>query len=250
MKLPELAVPTFYTELPSNKQKVKFRPYLVKEEKVLLMALQGDGNKQEDITEAIRNLISACILSDDVAIEKLPSFDLEWLFLKIRAKSVGELIEPKLIIPPEDCGDKNKGCKLPIQVNLDKIEVKRDENHKDIVMLTDSVGIKLTYPTIEMAGKLSVTPDSTNAIGIILDVISACVVQVFDGENVYQEKGYDGDWNADIRTMIDNMTHEQMDAVRQFFLTMPKIQYKVDMVCAKCKAPIKRDIEGIMDFFI
>src|SRR5512142_1617420 len=122
MRLPEIYVPHFKTKLPSNNQEIKYRPYLVKEEKVLLMALQSEGeNRQADVTDAVRNLIKSCIITEDVNIDKLPSFDLEWIFLKIRAKSVGEIVEPRLRIPKEECGKHLDNCVLDAKANLDAL---------------------------------------------------------------------------------------------------------------------------------
>lgn len=207
------------------------------------MALQGSDEKE--ITNAVRSLLKACILSDGIDVDKLAPFDLEWLFLRIRGKSVGETVEARLNIDSATCG-KNEACKLDIEVNLDDVQVVKDTKHTSKIMLTDKVGLVLTYPTSEMIANLK---EGLDKIEIIMEVIYACVATVFNGDEVYVKASYDGEWDADVRRLLDNLTRPQMELIRDFFRTMPKLRLHVEQKCPKCEKVITRDIEGIMDFF-
>lgn len=244
--LPEIAVPVFETTLPSTGKTVKYRPYLVKEEKILLMAHQGKD--PGEIAKAVKTLLQSCIKTEDVDIEKLPSFDLEWLFLKIRGKSVGEVVEAKMRVPKEECGKGKDKCFVDIEANLEDVVVEKDPDHTDKVQLTDDVGIVFAYPNMEILGELTGAKER-NEVDAILDIISKCVVTVYDNSNAYQKPNYQGDWDEDIKRLLDNLSRTQMEKISKFFTTMPKISCHVKTKCPECKKVIERDIKGMMDFF-
>ena len=244
--LPEIAVPVFETTLPSTGEKVKYRPYLVKEEKVLLMAHQGKDPKE--VANAVKSLLRSCILTEEVAIEKLPSFDLEWLFLKIRAKSVGEIVEARMVVPQNMCGKNKEKCLLDIQANIDKAVVKRDPEHTNKVQLNDDIGLVLSYPNMEILGEL-VDAQSDNKVDSLLEVIAKCVKTVYDHDTAYQRPNYQGDWDADVKKLLDNLSHAQMEKISKFFGTMPKVSCHVKQKCPECGKDVERDIQGLMDFF-
>lgn len=244
--LPEIAVPVFETTLPSSGQKIKYRPYLVKEEKILLMAHQG--NDPKEISSAVKNLLQSCVRSD-LEVEKLPSFDLEWLFLKIRGKSVGEVVDARMHVPKEMCGKSKEKCLIDIEADLEKVAVKEDKEHDKKVQLTDDVGVVFGYPNMEILGELT-GAQQNNQVETVLEIISRCVKQVYDKSNVYEKSGYDGDWDLDIKKLLDNLSRAQMEKVSKFFTTMPKISCHIKQKCPECQKVVERDIEGIMDFFI
>ena len=143
MPLPKIATPTYELELPSTGQSIKYRPFLVKEEKVLVIALESEDNKQ--ITNAIKAVLKSCILTKGVKVESLPSFDIEYLFLNIRGKSVGEELEVNVM-----CPDDNE-TQVPVTINLDEIEVQKDENHSNKIKIDDSIMMELKYPSLDLS---------------------------------------------------------------------------------------------------
>lgn len=226
-----MSVPEFSAKLPSTGKQIKYRPFLVKEEKILLMALEGSD--KTEITNAIVNLLKSCILTPNIQVEKLPTFDIEFLFLKIRAKSVGEVVELNI-------GHKDSECKAKtlVEVNLDKIEVDRKPSDGKI-MLTDKIGVMLRYPSIEDAEKIEEESDYA------LQIIRNCIEYVFDENSVYNEFT-----DEEMDAWIGSLNKDQITKIGEFFNDMPKLSHTIKWKCQSCGQEESTTLEGLQSFFI
>ena len=233
MALPQLTTPEFLTELPSTKEQIAFRPFLVKEEKILLMAQQGK-DKQE-VFKAVIQILQNCIKTP-VEIEKLATFDLEWLFLQLRAKSVGEILNLRLVHQKKEC----KGS-TDVEIDLKDVKVSYPEDTKDHVMLDDNIGVKLKYPSLDMLNKSKLTDPSIEDIFLLLD---KCIINVFDKNQVYNDFT-----SPELQTFLENLDQKQFNKIVDFFNRSPKIRHVVEYKCAKCGEIVKYPLEGLLDFF-
>ena len=239
MALPKISVPTFEMTIPSTKQTIKYRPFLVKEEKVLLMALEG--NDPKEMAHAIKQTISNCSL-DEVDVNALAPFDIEYFFLLLRAKSLGETIDLTY-----QCKNK-KGkadCSNTIQfaINIDDIKVEETEGHTNKVDLTDSVGILMKYPALET---IMDQDFDTENVDSILGIIADCMESIHDDTSVYKMKDTD---KSETTEFLEGLTQTQFIKIRNFFDTMPKVKYEETLTCNKCKKDNKVEIEGMQNFF-
>ena len=234
MALPKIVAPTYELELPSNKKKIKYRPFLVKEEKVLLIAMDSGDEKQ--VTQAVVDVINACVTSR-IKIEDLPSFDLEYLFLKIRAASVGEEITVNVV-----CLDDNK-TKVEHTININDVEVFKPKGHTDKVMINKNVGVIMKYPKLDHFIEFGVRGE-TDMDG--LDIIVGCIDQIFDGEDVTESSDCT---TKELKEFIESLTQRQFNKVSKFFETMPKLQHKFDVVNPNTKKSSTYTIEGLQSFF-
>ena len=231
MALPSISTPEFHTTIPSTGEKIVFRPFLVKEEKILLMALEG--NDQQEITTAILNILNSCILSE-VDVSKLSTFDVEFLFLNLRGKSVGEVIEVKM-------GHTDGECKAltDASIKIDDIGIVNEISDGKI-MLTDDVGVKMRYPTVQDVAKLDMK-NSDDTFGLI----AQCVEFIFDQENVYNEFTQE-----EIIDWVGNLNQAQFKNIASFFEDMPKLSYELKWKCDACGEGETRTIEGLQGFFM
>lgn len=231
MALPSISTPEFHTTIPSTGEKIVFRPFLVKEEKILLMALEG--NDQQEITTAILNILNSCILSE-VDVSKLSTFDVEFLFLNLRGKSVGEVIEVKM-------GHTDGECKAltDASIKIDDIGIVNEISDGKI-MLTDDVGVKMRYPTVQDVAKLDMK-NSDDTFGLI----AQCVEFIFDQENVYNEFTQE-----EIIDWVGNLNQAQFKNIASFFENMPKLSYELKWKCDACGESETRTIEGLQGFFM
>ena len=236
MALPKVTAPTYELELPSSGKKVKYRPFLVKEEKILLIAMDSKDDKQ--ITQAVIDTLSACIITRGVKPTSLPSFDLEYIFLKIRAASVGEVVTLNVT-----CLDDNK-TQVSHDLNLSDVEVFKPEGHDPKVMITDKVGVIMKYPSIEHFINTGLA-DKGDAIDG-LDFIVSCVDQIFDGEEVTEAKECT---KKELANFVESMTQEQFDKLSKFFETMPKLQHTFKVKNPKTKKESEYTISGLQSFF-
>lgn len=231
MALPSISTPEFSTHIPSTGEKIKYRPFLVKEEKILLIALEG--NDQQEITTAILNILNSCILSE-VDVSKLSTFDVEFLFLNLRGKSVGEVIEVKMGHAEGDC--KNLTDAL---IKIDDIDIVNEISDGKI-MLTDNVGVKMRYPTVQDVAKLDIkNSDDT------FSLIAQCVEYIFDEQNVYSEFTQE-----EIIDWVGNLNQLQFRNISSFFEEMPKLSYELKWKCDACGENETRTIEGLQGFFM
>tara|TARA_Y100000034_G_scaffold3851_1_gene4585 strand:- start:16 stop:729 length:714 start_codon:yes stop_codon:yes gene_type:complete len=236
MALPVLTIPTYELEVPSTDEKIKYRPFLVKEEKILLIALESGENK--DIVQAVKDIVNECTFNK-LNLGKMPMFDIEYVFLQIRAKSVGEVSDLKLL-----CPDDGKTY-AKVEIDLTEVQVQVDEEHNSKIELTDEMGIIMQYPTIDsfMSGEfLTVTPDN------MLDIVVGCVEQIYDkgGEEVHMAVD---STKKELLEFIEQLNTEQFKKVQEFFDTMPKLQHTVTVKNPKTKKESEIILTGLNDFF-
>ena len=234
MALPKVVAPTYELELPSNGKKIKYRPFLVKEEKVLLIAMDSGDEKQ--ITQATVDVINACVTSR-IKIQDLPSFDLEYVFLKIRAASVGEEITVNVV-----CLDDNK-TKVQHTININDVKVFKPKGHTEKVMINKTVGVIMKYPKLDHFIEFGVRGE-TDMDG--LDIIVGCIDQIFDGEDVTESSDCT---TKELKEFIESLTQRQFNKVSKFFETMPKLQHKFDVVNPNTKKSSTYTLEGLQSFF-
>lgn len=234
MNLPSIVTPTYKTTIPSSKKKVEYRPFLVKEEKMLLMALESDD--RDDLIRAIETIFNNCIITKDFDLKTLSSFDFEYLMLQIRTKSVGESIDLSFTHNENDCGGVND-----VNVNLDKINVIFDKNHDKKIMITDDIGIMMRYPGIRDINSFNL---DNSEIDNIFSMFANCVDYVFDSEKIYNEFSKD-----EIISFLENLSQKQFESVVNFFQTMPKLKHEIKFKCKKCGMDVKTEVEGLQNFF-
>ena len=234
MSLPTINVPQYELVLPSTKENIMFRPFLVKEEKILLLALEDGADKA--LATALKQIVNNCTF-EKLPVDTLPLFDLEFMFLRIRAKSVGEEAELKLLC--EDDGETYADVKVP----LEKIEVNFPEGHTADIKLNDDVSLKMGYPTFELLGM------DVNAMDVekTFELIGSCINQIFEGETVYEKT----DWNKkELKEFVDSLTSNQFQELQKFFETMPKLSYDVEFENPNTKKKNKMTLEGLQSFFV
>ena len=236
MALPKLNTPTYELEVPSTDEKLKYRPFLVKEEKILLMAIESGDNK--DIIQAVKDIVSTCTF-EKLDISKIPMFDIEYIFLNIRAKSIGEVSKLSLLCPDD------KTTYAPIEVDLTKVQVQVGDDHTNKIELTDDMGMIMTYPTIESfreSGLQVINADN------MIDMIGQCILQIYEnkGEKVYEAKDQT---KKELSEFIESMNTEQFKKVQKFFDTMPKLKHIVKIKNPKTKKTSEVTLTGLNDFF-
>jgi hypothetical protein len=243
MSLPKIDVPVFETNLISTGKSVRFRPFLVKEQKLFLMAAQSDDAK--DVTNAIKQVLKNCILDDKVDVDKLPTFDLENLFLNLRARSVGEIANLRYtcnnIVKDDEGKDKSCGGLVKVDVNLLEIAPTKNSNHTDKIALSDKLGVCMKYPNFDMIDKLN-KKDNVD----ILNLIASCIDYVYDDEKVYYAKDVG---EKEMIDFIENLQQVDLEKIQKFFETMPKLTKDFDFKCPKCGYGEKVTIEGVQNFF-
>jgi|TARA_Y100000031_G_scaffold60101_1_gene67914 hypothetical protein len=235
MALPKINTPTYELVVPSTGEEIRYRPFLVKEEKILLMAMESGDNKE--IIRAIQDIVKECTY-DKLKLSTMPMFDIEYLFLNIRAKSVGEITTLRL-----KCPDDEKTT-VKVDVNLTEIEVQTDKNHTNKIELTDEMGIMMKYPTIDsFAGDMS----EINASNM-LEVISGCIDSIYDkgGEEVFEAKDQT---KKELIEFIEQLNSKQFKNIQGFFDTMPKLKHTIKIKNPKTKKESEVVLQGLNDFF-
>ena len=236
MALPKLGYPTYELELPSNGKTVKYRPFLVKEEKVLLLALEAEDEKQ--IIGAVKDLIKNCVISR-IKVDTLPSFDLEYIFLKIRAASIGEMVTLTVT-----CLDDNE-TKAESEINLNDVEIFKPEGHDKKIMFEDGMGIVMKYPSMQQFIErefLQKDLKTDEVYGFIADSID----QIFDGEEVYDSSTTT---KKEFRTFVDSLTTTQFGKIQQFYETCPKLSHTFKVTNPNTGKESEYTIEGLQSFF-
>jgi len=236
MALPKINTPTYELVIPSTDEKIEYRPFLVKEEKILLIAMES--GKQKDIISAIKQIVTACTFGK-LKIGRMPMFDVEYLFLNIRAKSVGEISELKLIAPDD------KKTKVDVSVDLSTIQVQEEEGHTNKIELTDEMGIYMQYPTVDTFGDSGITDITASNM---LDVITACIAQIYDkkGEEVFEAKDQT---KKEMLDFVEQLNSKQFQDVQSFFDTAPKLKHEITIKNPKTKVESKVVLSGLSDFF-
>ena len=236
MALPKLTTPTYELEIPSTDEKIKYRPFLVKEEKILLIALES--GKSEDIITAIKDIVTECTYGK-IDLGKIPMFDVEYIFLNIRAKSVGEVSTLRLLCPDD------KETYVNVDIDLSEIMVQVDKGHNPKIELTDEMGMIMTYPSIDSLSATGVTDITADNM---LDVIGACILQIYDkkGEEVFETKDQT---KKEISEFVESLNTKQFADVQKFFDTMPKLKHTIEVENPKTKVKSKIVLQGLNDFF-
>ena len=237
MALPTINTPTYELVVPSTDEKIKYRPFLVKEEKILLIA--SESGKQEDIINAIKQIATACTFGK-LKIGRMPMFDVEYIFLQIRAKSVGEVSELTLIAPDD------KETRVIVEVDLSEVKVQVQDDHTNKIELTDEMGIYMQYPTVDTFGKSGMTEITASNM---LEVISACIAQVYDkkGEEVWESKD---STKKELVDFIEQLSSKQFAEIQKFFDTMPKLKHEITVKNPKTKVETDVVLSGLSDFFV
>ena len=240
MPLPKIATPSYELELPSTGQTITYRPFLVKEEKLLVIALESEDTKQ--ITNAIKAVIRACVLTKGIKVETLPTFDIEYLFLNIRGKSVGEDLDVKLI-----CPDDNK-TEVNVNINLDDIQVNKPEGHSNKIKLDNNLMMELKYPSLNEFIKNNFDPNEvgTNAMEQSFDLIGSCINKIYNEDEVWVAADCS---KKEINEFLDSMNSNQFKEVEKFFETMPKLSHTVKVKNPKTKVESDVVLEGLASFF-
>lgn len=239
MPLPKLVVPEYECELPSTGEKVKYRPFLVKEEKILLMAMEG--GEEKGMMTAVKTIIRNCT-SIKRKIDDLPTFDIEFLFLRIRAKSAGEEAEVMLTCPDDET------TQVKVTVPLEEVGVVKPEGHDTKIMLDQETGVIMKYPSLEMFVKENISGEGGEAETVeqVFTVAAGCLHQIFQGEDVYE--GADCT-KKELKEFLENLTNEQFLKIQSFFETMPKLQWSTEITNPETKVKSEVTLEGLASFF-
>jgi hypothetical protein len=238
MPLPKISTPTYDLELPSNGQTIKYRPFLVREEKLLVLALESEDTKQ--ITTAIKTVIKSCIETKGIKVELLPTFDIEYLFLNIRGKSVGEEIEVNIICP--DDGE----TIVPIKLNVDDIKVQKNENHSTQIKVDDYIMMEMKYPSLEQFIKSNFEFSSDSTIDQSFELISSCIDKIFTEEEVWVAADVT---KKELIEFLEQMNTSQFKEIERFFETMPKLSHKIKVKNPETKVESEVVLEGLSSFF-
>ena len=238
MPLPKIATPTYELELPSTGQNISYRPFLVKEEKVLVIALESEDNKQ--ITTAIKAVLKNCILTKGIKVELLPTFDIEFLFLNIRGKSVGEELEVNIICP--DDGE----TEVPVTINLDDIEIKKDEKHTNKIKLDNTIMMEMKYPSLDQFIKNNFDFNDKNAMDQSFDLIAASIDKIYTEDEVWATADCT---KKEVKEFLESMNSSQFKEIESFFETMPKLSHTIKVTNPKTKVEGEVVLEGLASFF-
>ena len=236
MALPKLTTPTYELEIPSTDEKIKFRPFLVKEEKILMMAMESKSST--DITQAVKDIVNECTFNK-VKIDNMPMFDVEYIFLQIRSKSVGEISKLKLL-----CPDDGKTY-ADVELDLNEVKVQVGDDHTNKIDLGNDMGMIMKYPTIDSFSESGIKDINP---GNMLEVISTCILQIFEkkGEKVYDTKDQT---KKEVEEFIESLNTKQFKDIQNFFETMPKLKHEMIIKNPKTKKESKITLTGLNDFF-
>jgi len=238
MPLPTISTPTFELELPSTGQEIKFRPFLVKEEKLLVLALESENTKE--ITTAIKNVIKSCILTKGIKVENLPTFDIEYLFLNIRGKSVGEELEVTII-----CPDDNETY-VPVKICIDDIKVQKKEEHTNKIKVDKTIIMEMKYPSLDQFIKSNFDFNNENSMDQSFDLVASCIDKIYNDEEVWTS----GDvTKKELIEFLEQMNSQQFKEIEKFFETMPKLSHELKVKNPKTEVESTVMLEGLSSFF-
>ena len=238
MPLPKIATPTYELELPSSGETIQYRPFLVKEEKLLVIALESEDNKQ--ITTAIKAVLKACILTKGIKVDTLPTFDIEYLFLNIRGKSVGEELEVNVYCPDDD------ETQVTVNINLDDIQVQKTEDHTNKIKIDDSVMMEMRYPSLEQFIKNNFDLKEGNQMEQSFDLVGSCIDKIYNQDEVWAAADCT---KKEISDFLDSMNSSQFKEVENFFESMPKLSHTVKITNPNTKVESDIVLEGLASFF-
>ena len=240
MPLPTIETPTYELKLHSSNKKVRYRPFLVKEEKVLIIALESKD--QMGITNAVKEVLKKCILTKGIDVDSLPTFDIEYLFLNIRAKSIGEDI--KLTVTCPDDGE----TKVPVTIYVDEIKVMKPKGHTKDVKLDDKMTLRMKYPSLNqfIENNFNTEDESDTMVDKTFRVVADCMDTIYTGEDAWEAKDYTPQERMDF---VEQLNSSQYKKVENFFATMPKLSHTIEVVNPNTKEKGSVVLEGLADFF-
>lgn len=241
MPLPKISTPTYELVLPSTGKTIKYRPFLVKEEKILILALESQSTKE--ITNAIKQVLKDCIITKGIKVEELPTFDIEYIFLNVRGKSVGESLD--LIIT---CGDDGE-TQVPVTVFIDQIKVEEDPEHKKDIRLDADLVLRMKYPSLDQFIRTNFdfsAEQSSSSIDRSFDIISSCIDVIFNAEESWSAAD---STKKELTDWIETLTPNQFKEIEKFFDTMPRLSHTVKVINPKTKVESDVTLEGLTSFF-
>ena len=237
MPLPKIATPTYELELPSTGETIQFRPFLVKEEKILVIALESEDTKQ--ITNAIKGVIKNCIKTKGIKVEQLPTFDIEYLFLNIRGKSVGEEVEVNIVAPDDGV------TQIPVTIDIDDIKVNENPEHNKQIKLNDELMMEMRYPSLDQFIKNNFDINDSN-FDQSFELIASCVDKIYSEEEVWST---DDVSKKEVLEFLEQMNSIQFKEIEKFFETMPKLSHTLKVTNPKTKVESEVVLEGLSSFF-
>ena len=238
MPLPKISTPSYELVIPSTEKKIKFRPFLVKEEKILILAMESEDTKQ--IARSIKDVITKCILSRGIKVEKLSTFDIEYLFLNIRGKSVGEHIEVMVT-----CPDDGK-TQVPMSINIDSIKVQKNDEHDKDIKLDDTYTLRMKYPSLAEFTKTNFGSMNEMKVDDTFELIASCIDQVYSEEESWSHQECT---KKELSDFIESLNSNQFKLVEKFFETMPKLSHTVKVTNPNTKVESEIKLEGLQSFF-
>ena len=238
MPLPTISTPTYELTLPSSDRKIKFRPFLVKEEKILILAMESQDSKQ--IAQAVKDVLKKCILTRGIKVEKLSTFDIEFLFLNIRGKSVGEDIEVMVTCPDD------KKTQVPMSINIDSIKVQKDKDHNRDIQLDDTYTLRMRYPSLDEFIKNNFGAVEQMNVDDTFDLIASCIDQVYSEEESWASEDCT---KKELNDFVESLNSSQFKLVEKFFETMPKLSHTVKVINPNTKVESEVLLEGLQNFF-
>ena len=239
MPLPKIATPTYELELPSTKETVEYRPFLVKEEKLLVLALESEDTKQ--ITTAIKSVLKSCILTRGIKVETLPTFDIEYLFLNIRGKSVGEEVDVNIICP--DDGE----TQVPVTINIDDINIVESEGHSTQIKLDDNLMMEMKYPSLDEFIKSNFDFNETSSMESSFTLIGSCIDKIYSEDEVWATADCT---KKEIKDFLEQMNSSQFKLIEKFFESMPKVSHTLTVTNPKTKVENEVVLEGLSSFLV
>ena len=239
MPLPKIATPTYELELPSTGQSIKYRPFLVKEEKLLVIALETEDTKQ--ITNAIKAVIKACVLTKGIKVETLPTFDIEYLFLNIRGKSVGEDLDVNIICPDDE------ETQVTVNINLDDIQIEKSEEHTNQIKLDGNLMMEMKYPSLNEFIKNNFDfQEGKNQMDQSFELIAQCIDKIYTEDDVWASEDCT---KKEMNDFLESMNSAQFKEIEKFFTTMPKLSHTIEVTNPNTKVKSEVVLEGLASFF-
>ena len=238
MPLPKIATPTYELVLPSTDETIQFRPFLVKEEKLLVLALESEDNKQ--ITTAIKSVLKNCVLTKGIKVEQLPTFDIEFLFLNIRGKSVGEELEVNIVCPDDE------KTQVTVDINLDDIQVQKSEEHNKQIKLDQNLMMEMKYPSLDQFIKNNFDFNEKNQMDQSFQLIASCIDKIYTEEEVWATADCT---KKEVNDFLEQMNSGQFKLIETFFETMPKLSHTISVTNPKTKVESDVVLEGLASFF-
>ena len=237
MPLPTISTPTYELTLPSSDRKIKFRPFLVKEEKILILAMESQDSKQ--IAQAVKDVLKKCILTRGIKVEKLSTFDIEFLFLNIRGKSVGEDIEVMVTCPDD------KKTQVPMSINIDSIKVQKDKDHNRDIQLDDTYTLRMRYPSLNEFVNTNFNAESVK-VDDTFQLVASCIDQVYSDEESWTQEECT---KKELNDFVESLNTSQFQQIEKFFETMPKLSHIVKVINPNTKVENDIKLEGLQSFF-